>query len=149
MKAQINFNNSSKFNLNLNSDIKDWLGQVIQKHDYNYSEINYNFFTDDELLDINKIYLGHDFYTDIITFDNTIQDMISADIMISIDRVIDNAHKQQVDFKNELLRVMIHGVLHCMGYADNNEEAQAIMRRKENEALNMFHVEQNRTKTNV
>jgi len=149
MKAEINFNNSSKFNLNLDSDIKDWLGQVIQKHDYNYSEINYNFFTDDELLDINKKYLEHDFYTDIITFDNTIQDMISADIMISIDRVIDNAQKQQVDFKNELLRVMVHGVLHCMGYKDNTEDAQTIMRGKENEALNMFHVEQNRTQTNV
>lgn len=149
MKAQINFYNTKLFDLNLGTEVKLWLSHLIQKHKYNYSEINYTFFTDDELLGINKKYLQHDFYTDIITFDNTIHDMISADIMISVDRVKDNAHQQDVDFKNELLRVMVHGVLHCMGYKDNDEESKLIMRSKEDEALNMFHVEQHRIKDNV
>lgn len=149
MKAQINFYNANQFDLNLGTEVKLWLSFVIQQHKYNYSEINYTFFTDDELLGINKKYLQHDFYTDIITFDNTIHDMISADIMISVERVKDNAHQHDVDFKNELLRVMVHGVLHCLGYKDNDDTSKLIMRSKEDEALNMFHVEQHRIKDNV
>jgi len=144
MKAQINFYKAKQFDLCLSAGIKEWLSQVIQTHKYNYTEINYTFCSDDELLDINKSFLDHDFYTDIITFDNSIHDMISADIMISVDRVKDNALQHNVEFNKELHRVMVHGLLHCMGYNDNNEETSLIMRKKEDEALNMFHVEHNR-----
>jgi rRNA maturation RNase YbeY len=75
--------------------------------------------------------------------------MISADIMISVDRVKDNAQHENKKFENELLRVMSHGILHCLGYKDHNEESKQEMRRKEDEALEMFHVEQNRIEDNV
>jgi rRNA maturation RNase YbeY len=125
------------------------LAEVIRKHNYNYSEINYTFCSDAELVAINRKYLQHDYYTDIITFDNTIHDMISADIMISVDRVKDNASQHGLDNRKELMRVMIHGILHCMGFKDNNEDSKSIMRKKEDEALEMFHVEPNRIKDNV
>lgn len=149
MTAQINIYNTEKFQLNLGDEITIWLGKVIQNHHYNYSEINYTFLTDEELLEINKTYLNHDFYTDIITFDNTIKEMISADIMISVDRVKDNAIHQNEKFEHELMRVMAHGILHCLGFKDHNEESKYEMRRKEDEVLKMFHVEQNRIKDNV
>lgn len=149
MEAQINFIHAKKDDLKLGDEIKSWLSEVIQEHGYNYSEINYTFCSDDELLEINKEYLQHDYYTDIITFDNTICDMISADIMISVDRVKDNADQHGVDCRHELLRVMVHGVLHCMGYQDNTEELKNDMRSKEDEALEMFHVEQIRINDNV
>lgn len=149
MKAQINFYNPNDYDIKLGKDIKSWLSQVIKEHNFKYSEINYTFVSDDELLEINRTYLNHDFYTDIITFDNTINETISADIMISLDRVKDNAKHQQVAFEDELYRVMAHGVLHCMGFTDNDENAKQEMRRKEDEAIKMFHVEQNRKLNNV
>lgn len=149
MEAQINFIQANKYGLNLGNEIKSWLAEVIRKHNYNYSEINYTFCSDAELVAINRKYLQHDYYTDIITFDNTIHDMISADIMISVDRVKDNASQHGLDNRKELMRVMIHGILHCMGFKDNNEDSKSIMRKKEDEALEMFHVEPNRIKDNV
>ncbi|RRO23354.1 rRNA maturation RNase YbeY [Flavobacteriaceae bacterium 14752] len=141
MKAQINFNHLEKFNFSLDIDIKNWLSDFIYKNDFVYTEINYNFYTDNELLEINKSHLGHNFYTDIITFDNTIQNAISADIAISIDRVRDNAFQNNTDFITELKRVMVHGILHCMGFNDKDESQKQIMRSEEEKALNMFHVE--------
>jgi rRNA maturation RNase YbeY len=149
MKPQINFYNLDKFDLNLGDEIKNWLSAVIMKNGFNYSEINYTFFTDEELLQINRDYLNHDFYTDIITFDNTIKETISSDIMISIDRVKENARDLNVDVETELLRVMAHGILHCMGYDDKTTETKALMRKKEDEVLNMFHVEQKIKENNV
>ncbi|QTY26510.1 rRNA maturation RNase YbeY [Flavobacterium sp. CS20] len=141
MKAQINFNHLEKFNLALDIEVKNWLSDFIYKKDFVYTEINYNFYTDDELLKINNTHLNHNFYTDIITFDNTIQNAISADIAISIDRVKENANRNNVDFETELKRVMVHGILHCMGYNDKDEKQKQIMRSEEEKALNMFHVE--------
>ncbi|MBS3738279.1 rRNA maturation RNase YbeY [Mesohalobacter halotolerans] len=144
MKAQINFNHLEKFDLNLESEVKNWLSKYIYDQSYVFTEINYNFYTDEELLEINQKHLDHDFYTDIITFDNTIQNAISADIAISLERVKDNAQKNNLDFKKELYRVMIHGILHCMGYNDKNESQKQVMRSEEDKALEMFHVEQNK-----
>ncbi len=141
MKAQINFNHLEKFELTLGIEIKNWLSDFIYRNDFVYTEINYNFYSDDELLEINKSHLGHNYYTDIITFDNTIQNAISADIAISIDRVKDNAIQNKTNFKTELKRVMIHGILHCMGFNDKNERQKQLMRSEEDKALNMFHVE--------
>ena len=86
-------------------------------------------------------YLNHDTLTDIITFDYTNGKQISGDIFISTDRVAENAESFAVGFSNELLRVMSHGLLHLMGYGDKTEKESAIMRQKEEEKMQLFHVE--------
>lgn len=94
--------------------------------------VHYIFLTDEELLEINKEYLQHDYYTDIITFpiDET-EELLESDIFISIDRVQDNANEYGVDFDNELLRVVLHGMLHLCSYQDNTPEQEKEMRIKE------------------
>lgn len=149
MNPQINFNYNNKFSFSLDDKIKSWISDFIYHKNYVYTELNFSFYTDDELLEINKQHLNHNFYTDIITFDNTIQNAISADIAISIDRVKDNAKNNKEDFYTELKRVMIHGVLHCMGYKDANQEQKLLMRTEENKALELFHVEQIKPNNNV
>lgn len=102
-------------------------------------EINYIFCTDEYLLKINQDYLSHDYYTDIISFDHSInQTILSGDIYISIDRVKENAAKFKVPFKSELHRVLIHGVLHYLGYKDKTKEEVQIMRSKENYCLSLL-----------
>jgi rRNA maturation RNase YbeY len=89
------------------------------------------FCMDDFLLDINKKYLKHDYYTDVITFDYTVDSSISGDIFISIERVDENAREFGVAFEHELSRVMYHGVLHLCGYKDKSEDEEQTMREKE------------------
>jgi rRNA maturation RNase YbeY len=148
MKGKINFETNSYYDFRELSKVKNWIESVIKYYGFNYSEINYSFYDDEGLLEINKTYLNHDFYTDIITFDNTINKTISADIAISLDRVKENASTRNT-FENELLRVLVHGVLHCMGFNDKTEEEQRLMRIEEDKMLNMFHVEHFKTEDNV
>ena len=101
-------------------------------------EINYIFCSDPYLLDINKRYLNHDYYTDVISFDYCENDIISGDIFISIDMVVYNSEKYEVSFLKELYRVIVHGVLHFVGYKDKTEEDSAVMRQKENQYLILF-----------
>ena len=101
------------------------------------------FCTDEELLQVNKDHLNHDFYTDIITFDYCEGNTISGDLFISTERVAANATEFGVEFEEELARVVFHGLLHLSGYNDKLEEDKAIMRSKENHYLNkLFHVKQ-------
>lgn len=101
--------------------------------------LNYVFCSDRELLQINKNYLGHDYYTDIITFDLSGQNKtIMAEIYISVERVRDNARQLGVSFKEELHRVVFHGVLHLCGYGDKDEKLSRKMREKENLYLNQY-----------
>ena len=101
--------------------------------------VSYIFCTDDFLLSINKQFLNHDFYTDIITFPlGETGEEIEAEIYISVDRVKDNAAKFKSDFKDELNRVIFHGILHLMGYKDKSKADKETMRRKENEWLRKF-----------
>jgi|Laugrefabdmm15dn_1035133.scaffolds.fasta_scaffold39018_2 rRNA maturation RNase YbeY len=101
------------------------------------------FCTDEELLQVNKAHLNHDFYTDIITFDYCEGNTISGDLFISTERVAANATEFGVEFEEELARVVFHGLLHLSGYNDKSEEDKAIMRSKENHYLNkLFHVKQ-------
>ncbi len=96
------------------------------------------FCRDEYLYEMNKQYLDHHDYTDVITFDYTeTKNLISGDIFISYERVVDNAHALQEDILQELRRVIIHGVLHLMGYTDQKPEDQAVMRRKENYCLSL------------
>jgi rRNA maturation RNase YbeY len=89
------------------------------------------FCSDDFLLDINKKYLGHDYYTDVITFDYTVDNSVSGDIFISVERVDENAREFGVAFEHELSRVIYHGVLHLCGYKDKAEDEERTMREKE------------------
>lgn len=136
------FNYETDFQLENESKYEDWIDSIIESEDKEPGEINYIFCDDDYLLEINKQYLDHDTLTDIISFDYCIGDLISGDIFISIDRVKDNAQEYEVSFDNELLRVMSHGILHYCGYKDKTQEDQLLMRAKEQEKINMFHVEQ-------
>jgi probable rRNA maturation factor len=101
------------------------------------------FCSDEHLLQINKDHLQHDYYTDIITFDYTVEDIISGDLFISVDRVQDNADEFDVLFQDELHRVCVHGLLHLCGYKDKSDEDEKRMREKEDEMLMLrkFHVE--------
>jgi len=120
----------------------DWINRIINSEQASSGSISYIFCDDAYLLEINKKYLGHDYFTDIITFDYCEGIVIEGDIFISINRVRENALLFNVTFEHELRRVMAHGVLHLLGYDDKVEDAKSEMRKKENEKLKMFHVEQ-------
>ena len=122
-------------------DYVDWINRVIISEGFSVGQIDYIFCSDEYLLELNKEYLNHDTFTDIITFDYTDGKIISGDIFISTDRVEDNARKFDVEFLNELRRVMSHGILHLAGFGDKSIEEKKIMREKEEEKIKMFHVE--------
>jgi len=111
---------------------------LVQTENRTMGEVSYIFCSDDYLLNINKQYLNHDYYTDVISFDYCEDDVISGDIFISVDTVRDNAKEYNVDFEKELERVMVHGVLHFVGYKDKTDEDSKMMRQKENQYLSLF-----------
>lgn len=117
---------------------KQWLKAIIRNEGLVPGEIDYLFCDDAYLLDRNLQFLQHDTYTDIITFDDCQGDIVSGTIMISLDRVGENAQKFGTSFERELLRVMAHGVLHLCGYKDKSESEAAEMRRKEDESLRLW-----------
>lgn len=121
--------------LDLNPDFfVSWLSKICDAEGRKLQEISLIFCSDEYLLNMNKEYLDHDYYTDIITFDYYTE-AISGDLFISIDRVKENALLNNVLFRDELNRVVAHGVLHLLGFGDKSEEESAQMRKKENEAL--------------
>ena len=125
--------------------VKRWVSEVVVRRGKQVGNINYLFCDDEYLLGVNQQYLDHDTYTDIITVDYVAGGLMSGDIMISIDRVGENAVKFAVPFEHELHRVIIHGVLHLLGQGDKSDSEAAEMRRQEEEALSlwndMFHVQ--------
>lgn len=120
--------------------VKKWLTEVIVRQGKSVGNINYLFCDDNYLLEINRQYLNHDTYTDIITFDYVAGGLISGDIMISLDRVGDNAIQFGVPFEQELHRVIVHGVLHLLGQGDKSPEEASEMRRQEEDALSLWNV---------
>ncbi|MDH5597492.1 MAG: rRNA maturation RNase YbeY [Cyclobacteriaceae bacterium] len=119
--------------------ITDWIEQTAISEHHSIGEINYIFCSDDYLLSINQEYLNHDYYTDIITFDNGDgDDIIMSDMFISRDRVEENAKLMTQPFQQELCRVMIHGLLHLVGYKDKTTEEERLMREKENTYLDLL-----------
>lgn len=114
-----------------------WIKNVIEKNNFKASNISYIFCSDEYLLDINRTYLNHDYYTDIVTFNYNEGVSLSGDLFISYDRIVDNSKRLKVDVFDELSRVMIHGVLHLIGFNDKTDEEENEMRQKENECLNM------------
>ena len=114
-----------------------WIARVAEKHGKRIGNVNYIFCTDDEILDVNRQYLHHDYYTDIITFDYCANDILSGDIYISLDTVASNAEGLQKDPVEELHRVLIHGILHLVGINDKGPGEREIMEHAEDEALAM------------
>jgi probable rRNA maturation factor len=139
----ISFNYELDFTLQDEALYSDWISKVINSESKKEGEINYIFCDDDYLLEINKQYLDHDTLTDIISFDYSIGNDLQGDVFISIERVRENAQDFDVDFQDELKRVMAHGVLHFCGYKDKNKDDKKLMRLKEEEKMKMFHVKQN------
>ena len=137
----INFYSENAFNLEEKPRYEKWLKEVISSEDRKLGEISFIFCDDEYLLEINQKYLDHDTYTDIISFDNSVGNILNGDIFISTERVDENAAEFSVDYRDELKRVMAHGVLHYCGYKDKTEEDAALMRSKEEEKIKMFHVE--------
>ena len=120
---------------------RDWLKRAVLEEGYHISDIAYIFTTDEEVLVLNTKFLKHEYYTDILTFDRSENKKLSGDIFISLERVEENAKIHKVEKEEELRRVMIHGLLHMMGYEDASEQGRVIMRKKEDHFLQMFHVE--------
>ncbi|SFB76562.1 rRNA maturation RNase YbeY [Zunongwangia mangrovi] len=138
----INFYSENDFNLENTDLYKNWLLRVISSEEKRLGEISYIFCDDEYLLDINQRFLDHDSYTDIISFDDSMGNLLNGDIYISTERVKENAAEFNEDFDTELKRVIVHGILHYCGYKDKSEEDAALMRRKESEKIKLFHVEQ-------
>lgn len=132
------FYEDTGFELQHTQLISEWVSHVISTEGHELSVINYIFCSDEHLLQINIDHLQHDYYTDIITFDNSEEEgIVESDIFISIDRVADNAEDQGLAFEEELRRVIIHGVLHLVGYNDKSDEEKSTMRGKENAYLSL------------
>ena len=136
----ISFNYELDFEINDEQRYSNWISDIISSENKTEGEINYIFCDDDYLLEINQQYLNHDTLTDIISFDYSLGNEINGDIYISIERVKDNALDFNVDFEEELKRVLAHGVLHYCGYKDKTETDELLMRSKEDEKIKMFHV---------
>ena len=124
-----------KFNFKKKITIKLWIDKVLQLEKKQVGQINFLFTNDEEILKKNIQFLKHNTYTDIITFNYCKDKIINGDIIISIDRVKENAEKFKSDFEEELKRVLIHGVLHLCGYNDKKTADTELMRKKENWAL--------------
>ncbi len=115
-----------------------WIKSVANKYKKNVGEIAYIFCSNKKILEVNKQYLQHDYYTDIITFDYCERDVLNGDIFISIETVSSNAERFRVSFEEELRRILIHGILHLCGQDDKTPALRAEMTKKENEALEML-----------
>jgi rRNA maturation RNase YbeY len=120
---------------------KAWIEKVAQGYGKPIGELYYYFCSDDQLLDINKQRLGHDFYTDIVTFPlNDCETVLSSEFCISVDRIKENAITFSRSYESELHRVIIHGVLHLIGFDDHTDEDEQLMREKEEEALKLLFI---------
>ncbi|MCC1483456.1 rRNA maturation RNase YbeY [Winogradskyella immobilis] len=127
----ISFNYETDFKLENTAIISQWISSVINEEERKEGEINYVFCSDEYLHKINLDFLNHDTLTDIISFDYSVGKELHGDIYISIDRVKDNAIDFKTSFKDELARVIIHGILHYCGYKDKSETEEKLMRSKE------------------
>ena len=131
------FEDIKEFDVN-NLHIETNIEKLVVNENRTLGDVNYILCSDAYLLDINRQYLNHDYYTDVISFDYCEDNVISGDIFISVDTVADNAKEYGVTFEKELARVMIHGVLHFVGYNDKSDEEVPVMRAKENQYLPLF-----------
>ena len=138
----IDFVYNTDFELSNKEQVSDWVLRVINSKGYKLGNLEYAFFNDEDLKDLNIRFLKHDYYTDVISFDETADQVVSGNIAISVDRVKENSTQIGVDFENEMHRVMIHGVLHFIGFNDKTSSEKKEIREQEALALSMFHVKQ-------
>jgi rRNA maturation RNase YbeY len=132
----ISFSTNTNFKLPFaRKALKLWITEVAVGYGKSIGSIAYLFCDDDYLLDINRNFLHHDYYTDIITFDYTESETLNSDIIISIDRIKDNAQSLNIPFEQELKRIIIHGILHLCGLKDKTDQEAKQMRAAEEEAL--------------
>lgn len=124
--------------IEIDSKTNKWLQKLIVLEGKKVGKINYIFLSDDGLLKVNRDFLQHDYYTDVITFDYVKGKKISADIFVSLPRISENAISHLIDFNSELHRVLAHGLLHLCGYKDKTEEEITEMRSKEDFYLNIY-----------
>ena len=120
--------------------LQKWIGEVARRHDRIVGPLTYIFCDDEKILEVNRQFLQHDYYTDIITFDYTRGRRISGDMFISLDTVATNADKVGASYSTELLRVIIHGVLHLCGINDKGPGEREIMEAHENDALSLISI---------
>lgn len=133
------FNEDVAFLLPKKRQIRNWLFNVINSEGFELSELNFIFCSDAHLLGLNKKYLNHDTLTDVITFDNSeVENQVTGDVFISMDRVRENADELNFKMFDELLRVMVHGTLHLLRYNDKGTEEKALMTGKEDEYIAGF-----------
>ena len=138
----IDFVYNTDFELSNKEQVSDWVLRVINSKGYRLGNLVYAFFNDEDLKDLNIRFLKHDYYTDVISFDETADQVVSGNIAISVDRVKENAAQIGAGFEEEMHRVMIHGVLHFIGYNDKTSSEKKEIREQEALALSMFHVKQ-------
>ena len=133
------FSEEISFALKEKLNRKRWLTKIATNAGFKIKELNYVFCSDEYLYQMNRDYLKHDTYTDIITFDNSEnKDDIEGDIFVSIDRVRENAKTHTQEIETEMNRVLAHGLLHLMGYKDKTQEEAALMRLKEEESIKLY-----------
>ena len=120
------------------SNISVWIKTILKQNNHQSGNLTYIFCNDDYLFNINKQFLSHEYFTDIVTFDYSENEYVSGDMFISVDRVKENSLIYNCSYKDEILRVMVHGLLHLLGYNDSNEEEKDIMRNLENDYVFMF-----------
>lgn len=135
----------SNFKLTQKRKLSKWIKSVINNSSFEVGDLNFIYCDDPYILDLNRKYLNHNYYTDVITFDNTEDfseenNIISGDIFISIDTVKANAEEYGSTFEEEFLRVTIHGVLHLLGYDDKTEEEVSVMRQTENYCIEKYRI---------
>ncbi|NQX82126.1 MAG: rRNA maturation RNase YbeY [Flavobacteriaceae bacterium] len=131
----IDYNYEIEFKLEDENKLSNWIKTCINSNNKIQGDLSYIFCNDEYLIKINKEYLDHDTYTDIISFDYCEDNIVSGDIFISIERVKENANKYKKSFEDELHRVMIHGVLHYLGYKDKSDKEKTEMRNEEDNCL--------------
>ena len=118
--------------------LKAWIKEFVSNHGKKVGELAFVFCSDDKILEVNQGFLQHDYYTDIITFDYCEGEIISGDIFISVERVLENATLHQVNYTTELLRVLSHGVLHLIGFQDKEQKKKVEMTRNEDLCMSLF-----------
>ena len=138
MNIDFNFEDVD-FTLPDEQSLKDWIDHTVKNEHCFTGNLSYIFCSDEYLWNMNKQYLGHDYYTDIITFDYVEDKYVSGDMFISYDRVCDNAENFNVSRETELLRVMIHGVLHLVGYDDLTDEQEAEIHKMEDFYIDVYN----------
>ena len=131
----ISFNYETDFKLEDTDKVSNWISETILEENHKEGEINYIFCSDDYLHQLNVDFLDHDTLTDIISFDYSVGKELHGDIYISVDRVKENAKDFNIEFEDEIARVIIHGVLHYCGYKDKSDVDEILMRSKEDHHL--------------